>query len=55
MSPSAYEYLRHIRDETCYLLHVCNDLKQNDFICDETEESNLKTDLQVTQPFNSVA
>jgi len=37
------------------LLHVCNDLKQNDFICDETEESNLKTDLQVTQLFNSVA
>jgi|GEM_PF-4991566 len=22
MSPSAYEYLRHIRDETCYLLSV---------------------------------
>jgi len=47
MSPSAYEYLRHIRDETCYLLHVCNGLKQNDFICDETLKRACVRSLEI--------
>jgi uncharacterized protein with HEPN domain len=36
MSPSAYEYLQHILDETTYIINSANGLDKATFIQDET-------------------
>jgi uncharacterized protein with HEPN domain len=36
MSPSAYEYLRHILDETAYIIDSANGLDKAAFMQDET-------------------
>jgi uncharacterized protein with HEPN domain len=36
MSPSAYEYLRHILDETAYIIDSANGLGKAAFMQDET-------------------